>query len=289
MTVIPLPHRAVLEVSGPEARGFLQGLLTQDMAKARHGALLFGALLSPQGKLVTDLFIACPQEDVFWLDLPRARLADVKRRLTLYRLRSRVEIVDLGERLAVAAVPHPIAAPMVEPDFSALVALDPRLPALGSRVYAAPDRTAALAALWALPIEPPEAYETLRLSLGVPDPERDMEAEKDFLLEGLFDELNGVDFHKGCYVGQEMTSRMKRRGTVRTKLCPITFEDAPPTPDTPILAGDWEVGRVRSGQEGRAMALVRFDRVATAEEPLLAGGKPVRLEPPTWLILPKGD
>lgn len=284
MSFVLLPQRAVLEISGPDARTLLQGVLTQDMDKARAGALLFGALLTPQGKLISDLFIACPAEEVFWLDVPRARLADLKRRFTLYRLRAKAQIVERAEDLCVAAIIG--RAEGLDPQPDVLVASDPRLPALGARVYAAAGQAEALAARWGLPVAPPEAYEALRLALGVPDAERDMEAEKDFLLEGLFDELNGVDFKKGCYVGQEMTSRMKRRATVRTKLTPIVFEGDPPPPDTPILAGDWEVGRVRSGLKGRAMALVRFDRAAKAEGALTADGRDIRLDPPDWLILP---
>lgn len=286
MSFIPLPNRAVLEIAGPDARTLLQGLLTQDMERARAGALLFGALLTPQGKLIADLFIACPAPDVFWLDVPRARLADLKRRFTLYRVRAKAEIRDRSADLLVAAIIGKSESLDAQPDV--LVASDPRLPGLGWRVYGAPDTLGALADEWGLPVAPPDAYEALRLALGVPDAEQDMQAEKDFLLEGLFDELNGVDFKKGCYVGQEMTSRMKRRATVRTKLIPIVFEGEPPPPDTPILAGDWEVGRVRSGRAGRAMALVRFDRAAKAQAPLTAAGKPVRLDPPDWLIVPSG-
>jgi folate-binding protein YgfZ len=275
MTVIALPDRALLEIAGPDARTLLQGVLTQDMAKATPGALLYGALLTPQGKIIADLFIGCPAEDVFWLDAPAAARADLKRRFTLYRLRAKATIAEREE--SVFAVLGEDALAVGE---GAFIAPDPRLPALGRRLYApaAPG-----------PLADPDLYDAHRLALAVPDPARDMETEKDFLLEGLFDELNGVDFHKGCYVGQEMTSRMKRRASVRTKLTPIVFDGPPPPPDTPILAGDWEVGRVRSGRQGRAMALVRFDRVAKAEEPLLAGGKPVRLDPPDWLILPKGE
>jgi tRNA-modifying protein YgfZ len=270
--LIALSDRAILEIAEPDARGLLQGVLTQDMAKSAPGSLLYGALLTPQGKMIADLFIACPAEDVFWLDVPALARADLKRRFTLYRLRAKATISDRDEIVAAALEDAPPNAPGI------FVARDPRLPALGWRIYAAPGRIEA---------DPnADRYDAARLALGVPDPIRDLAMEQDFLLEGLFDELNGVDFKKGCYVGQEMTSRMKRRGTVRTKLTPIVFEGDAPPPDTAILAGDWEVGRVRSGRRGRAMALVRFDRAAKADAPLTAAGKPVALDPPDWLIRP---
>jgi folate-binding protein YgfZ len=133
------------------------------------------------------------------------------------------------------------------------------------------------------------AYEQTRLGLGVPDLAADLLVEKDFILEGLMDEMGGVDFHKGCYVGQEMTSRMKRRTTVKTKLCRVRYEGAAPAFETPILADGWEVGRMRTGGPGHGLALIRFDRAQKAindGQELRAGDQPIQLDPPSWMQVP---
>jgi folate-binding protein YgfZ len=132
-------------------------------------------------------------------------------------------------------------------------------------------------------------YNARRIALGVPDLARDAVVEEVFALEALLEELNGVDFQKGCFVGQENVSRMKRRATTRKKFCPIVFAGPAPAPGTPLMSGAAEMGSVRSGAEGRAIALVRLDRALAATAPLTADGRPVRLDPPPWLILPQRD
>jgi len=130
------------------------------------------------------------------------------------------------------------------------------------------------------------AYDAYRIAAGVPDLARDASAEEVFAGEALLDELNGVDFQKGCFVGQENVSRMKRRATTRKKFCPVKFDGPPPPHGTLVLAGPTELGTIRTGVEGRAIALLRLDRALTATAPLTADGRAVKLDPPPWLILP---
>jgi folate-binding protein YgfZ len=150
--------------------------------------------------------------------------------------------------------------------------VDPRLPALGGRGYGA-----------ALPADATEAdeaaYDAHRLSLGVPGP-ADWGEEKTYPIEANFDLLNGIDFKKGCFVGQETTSRMKRRGQIKTRMLPITFDGPPPAPGAEVLAGELRAGEVLSGVGGRAMAALRLDRIDGAS--LTVEGRPVTVERPGW-------
>jgi tRNA-modifying protein YgfZ len=274
---IHLAGHQIVEVSGPDAVALLQGILTQDVEGQPVGTLRHGALLTPQGKYLVDALIARVSDETVWLDTGQAEA--FARRLTLYRLRSKAQ-VQVRADVAVIALPPGAAwsgpAPL-------LAAPDPRLPELGRRLHVAAG---------ALPagLAPPAAWDRLRIALGVPELADDLLAEKDFALEGLMDELNGVDFHKGCYVGQEMTSRMKRRTTVRTKIVRVRYDGAAPASSTAIEADGWEVGQTRSADGQTGLALVRLDRAlaAVAEgKALVAGGRTVTLDPPPWLALPE--
>jgi folate-binding protein YgfZ len=150
---------------------------------------------------------------------------------------------------------------------------DPRLAALGSRAIGAP----------ADPDASEDAYDAHRLALGVPDPGRDMVPDKTFPIEANLDLLNGIDFKKGCFIGQETTSRMKRRGTIKNRMLPLAFEGPPPAFGSEVLAGDLRAGEVLSGREGRAMALLRLDRIEGVA--LTVDGRPVRADRPEWMPL----
>jgi folate-binding protein YgfZ len=263
-----LTDRALIAVGGPDWRDFLQNLLTQDVADLAPGEARFGALLTPQGRLLYDLFVVGRDETAgggCWLDVAAEHRAAVIQRLTIYRLRAKVEIAADETAVTAAFGANPPGPGWVR---------DPRLPALGWRGYG-------------LEAEgDPADYEAHRLALGVPGP-ADWGCDKTYPIEANFDLLNGIDFQKGCFVGQETTSRMKRRGQVKSRMVPIVFEGAPPAPGSEILAGTLRAGEVRSGMEGRAMALVRLDRVAGAE--LTADGRPVRVEKPGWLVKALGQ
>lgn len=274
--VIPPIHlvsHGVIELAGPDAASLLQGLFTQDITGQPVGALRHGAMLTPQGKYLFDALVFRLAEDRLLLDCVGADA--LARRLTMYRLRAQVTITvrpDLVVLMSGNAVDGALAS-----------GPDPRHPALGWRAIVA--------------AVPPGAgseadYTALRLAAGIPELAVDLEVEKDFALEGLLDELNGVDFHKGCYVGQEMTSRMKRRTTVRTKLVRVRYDGAAPAPGTALEADDWEVGRMRSGIDGVGLALLRLDRAmpaAAAGTPIMAGETAIQLDPPEWLVVPAAD
>ena len=292
-----LADRGVLSLRGPDARAFLQGLISTDIARVRPDQAAYAALLTPQGKYLFDFVIAQRGDDGLLLDAERARLADLQRRLMLYRLRSKVEIADVSDDLAViaaigagacAALDLPARAGACRPLSEGVVLVDPRLVELGVRIMVA--RSAAAAVLGSLGLEevPATAYERLRLSLGVPDGSRDLAVEKATLLESGFEELNGVDFKKGCFVGQELTARMKYRGLVRKRLLPVTFAGAPPAPGTVVRVGEREAGEMRSGGHGCGLALLRLEQLAKAKAanlPLLAGDTEIVPAPPPWLRL----
>jgi tRNA-modifying protein YgfZ len=246
------------------------------VVKAQPDQAIYAAMLTPQGKFMFDMFVLAPEPETFWLDVSRPQA--FAQRLGMYRLRSKVVIEDCSAFMGVYAGKLDGNKTQSTAPYD-LIFQDPRLADLGQRAFGLVTSE-----------NGGDTYLTHRLTLGVPDPAEDLLVEKDFALEGLLDEMGGVDFHKGCYVGQEMTSRMKRRTSIKNKLCRVRFEGDAPDFDTPILADDWEVGRMRSGVNGVAIALIRFDRARKAIEagqPLLAGGTPISLDPPVWLIEPE--
>lgn len=255
MTVASLNSRALIAAGGPDWRPFLQGLLTQDVETLQPGEARFGALLTPQGRLLYDLFVIGAPDGAL-IDVAREHRDALLQRLAIYRLRAKVDL---------AASDLPVFAQW--PAGSAGV-VDPRLPELGRRIYGPATADAEEA-----------AYEAHRLALGVPGP-ADWGSDKAYPIEADFDLLGGIDFKKGCFVGQETTSRMKRRGQIKSRMLPITFDGPPPAPGTEVLAGELRAGEVLSGANGRAMALVRLDRALGAD--LTAEGRPVRVETPEW-------
>jgi tRNA-modifying protein YgfZ len=272
MSLIHLASRGVVRVSGPDAATFLNGLLTNDVTRATSKTAIYAAMLTPQGKYLFDMFVLAPEPDVFVLDVARA--SDFAKRLAMYRLRSKVEIEDQSAELRVYS-----ALPDSDDEKGTYKFADPRLPRLGNRIIAP-----------ACSSDEESVYRGFCLALGVPDPAIDLLVEKDFIMEGLFDELHGLDHHKGCYVGQEMTSRMKRRTSVKNKLCRVLYAGDPPLFETPIEADGWEVGRMRSGVDGVGIAMIRFDRARKAMvdgHALMAGQVMVTLDPPDWLIQPE--
>ncbi|MGX1197090.1 CAF17-like 4Fe-4S cluster assembly/insertion protein YgfZ [Parvibaculum sp. MBR-TMA-1.3b-4.2] len=254
-----LPERGVLRLSGPDMRAFLQGLVTNNVESAGPGEAIYSALLTPQGKFLFDFFIVEDAEGCFLLDCEAERAAALAKRLTMYKLRAKVEIEDLTESHCVAALWDGEAA-ATAPDEGTLFP-DPRLAALGTRAILPREDVAGFIASIGAEEATPEAWHRHRILLGVGDATYDFEAEKSFPLELNLDELHGIDFKKGCYVGQEVTSRTKRRGSVRKRLLPCAVKGAMPAPGTPVKAGTREVGTVFSGDRktGRVLALLRLD------------------------------
>lgn len=253
-----LPSRALIRVSGPDARPFLHNLLTQDVETLADGEMRFGALLSPPGRLLFDLFLTGEADGVV-LDVAADRRDAMMQRLTMYRLRAQVSI-EADDRPVFAAWGAPAEG----------FAPDPRLAALGGRRYGGEVSADATEDDW-------QAH---RLAIGVPDPAADAPDDKTYPIEADFDLLNGIDFQKGCFIGQETTSRMKRRGAIRNRMLPIAFEGPAPAFGAEVLNGDLRAGEVLSGRDGAAMALVRLDRLEGA---LTVGGRPVTVRRPDWL------
>lgn len=287
-----LGDRGVLEIAGEDRLSFLQGLVSNDVAKAAAGRPIYAALLSAQGKYLHDFFIAAVG-DSFLLDAEAGRLADLKRRLGLYKLRAKVTLADASDRYVAAAAfgKDALAALGLAPQSGAdahfaggIAYADPRLAELGARLLL--PRQAGLAPLEAAGFRSADlaVYDLLRLSLGVPDGSRDLVVEKAILLESGFDELNGVDWQKGCYIGQELTARTKYRALIKKRLLPVSVDGPLPAPGTPVMLGDAEVGEMRSSSDGIGIALLRLEALGevSADKPLTAGASRLTPHKPGW-------
>lgn len=281
-----LAARAPLSVAGADARPFLQGLVSNDMDLVAPGRAVYAALLTAQGKFLHEFFVF-ERESGLLLDAEAARLEDLTRRLKLYKLRAKVEVTPLAD--------HAIAAIWGEGAEGAVAAVpgaapDPRLTAAGARAIL-PAATARETLAKAGFTEATESdYDRHRLGLGLPDGSRDMEVDKAVLLECGFEELHGVDFQKGCYMGQELTARTKYRGLVKKRLMPVAIEGEAPSPGTPITFEGREAGEMRSGSGNAGMALVRldaFDAARLAGVPLMAGDTPLSPWEPDWMTRPE--
>jgi folate-binding protein YgfZ len=277
-----LPDRGVVKVSGDDARRFLNGLVTNDMTKVTPGSARFAALLTPQGKIISDFIIAeaLPEDGGgFFLDCPRALAAILVEKLNFYKLRAKVLVEDRSDTLGVVAFWDGVGQ-----SDDGLSYTDPRLPALGTRTIIPADLAAEAAANLGATLAGHEAYNAHRIALGIPRGGEDFSYLDAFPHEADMDQLAGVDFDKGCYVGQEVVSRVEHRSSARSRVVPIAFEFAPIS-GLPVLAGEKEVGSLRSTAKGRGLALVRLDRVAdalAAGTPLTCGNMPVHLVKPDW-------
>ncbi len=265
MPAVYLPDRAVLSVSGAEARSFLQGLVTCDMAKVAPGAAGFGALLTPQGKILFD-FLVVEDGERFLLDTAREKAADLLKRLTFYRLRAKVDLANLSDEAKGDAALGIVAlwgdAPAPE---GAVVFNDPRAAELGRRAIlpVGAARTAGA--------EARESYEAHRIACGVPAGGLDFAYGDAFPHETNMDLLHGVAFDKGCYVGQEVVSRMQHRGLVRKRVLRVALDGAA-EPGAEIRAGDIAIGVLGGAHAGQGLATVRLDRLDDAKGAPLAAG-----------------
>jgi tRNA-modifying protein YgfZ len=280
-----LPDRGVIKLTGDDARTFLHGLVTADILHLQPGMARFCALLTPQGKIIADFFVveASPADcGGFFLDAPRVLLPALIAKLKLYKLRAKVVIEDLSETWSVLAAWDGSGTTQ----FSLCYA-DPRLPALGTRLMLPPPSsrfTDALATLGATIVTAAE-YEAHRIALGVPRGGSDFSYGDSFPHESDMDQLGGVDFTKGCYIGQEVVSRIEHRGVARARVVPLRYDATAPEPGSAVLAGNREVGTMGSSSGGHGLALIRLDRAAEAiasGEMLTVGGVPIRLVKPDW-------
>ena len=286
-----LDDRGILAISGPDRRPFLQGLVSNDVDKVCPTASRYAALLTAQGKYLHDFMMVEAGESI-WLDAEAARLGDLKRRLSMYRLRARVSLDERSD-LAVAAIfgageaailGLPSEPGAARPLGSGVVFIDPRLASLGARAILPRENARAVLTDAGIAETGFDIYDRLRLSLGIPDGSRDLVLEKSILLESGFDELNGVDWQKGCYIGQELTARTRYRGLVKKRLTPVRIEGPAPPPGAAVTADGREIGEMRSSRGGLGLALLRIEPVR--EGKMLAAGEsilvPVR---PAWMRL----
>lgn len=289
---IELKNRGVLSVSGPDARKFLQGLISNDVEKVSEERAIHAAFLTAQGKYLFDFMIA-EVGGALLLDCEADRLADFQKRLKLYKLRSDVTVEDVSANFTVLAVTGEDAskafglgdgAGVAKAIDGGAVFTDPRHAGLGARAIVGTDRLADFIAASGLTEGTLDAYDLARIKLGVPDGSRDMQLEKTILLEAGFDELNGVDWKKGCYMGQELTARTKYRGLVKRRLMPVRILDGEmPAPGTPVMRDDREVGEIRSGAGTMALAMLRVNVLEDLEHAVLsAGGSTLLPEKPDW-------
>ncbi len=277
-----LPDRGVVTVSGEDARAFLQGIITNDMDLLDAQPALHAGLLAPQGKILFDFFVVSTPEGVC-LEVARNKAEELAQRLKMYKLRSRVDIADASADYTVAAIwggeyaPHGDGKPP-------LWFADPRLPGLGYR------ELATLRSDWALGGESSDSatqdeYHAHRIGLGVPEGGKDYAFGDAFPHEALFDQLRGVSFEKGCYVGQEVVARMQNRGTARRRIVPLIADEPLPASGTPITAAGVEIGQLASIAGTRGLAEMRIDRAAEFKEKgeaLHAGDVEVTIKLPPW-------
>ena len=288
-----LEDRGLLAVQGPDRAEFLQGLVSNDVEKAGPDRAVYAALLTPQGKYLFDFFII-GLDDALFLDCERARLEELKKRLTVYKLKADVTLDDRSGDFAVSALYGEgwaeaagleASAGTARPFAGGIAYSDPRLPEAGGRAVVPASGAGRAFETAGFTATDAADYDRMRLGLGLPDASRDLIVEKSILLESGFDELNGVDWDKGCYMGQELTARTKYRGLVKKRLVPVALAGPPPEPGTPVMLGESEAGELRSsaatGNGGIGLALIRLDALENPAE-LKAGDVPVTPRKPEW-------
>lgn len=254
-----LADRAVLRISGAEARHFLNNLLTADIERLASGTAAYAALLTPQGKILFDMFVV-DASDGFLIDCAAVQQAELAKRLGFYRLRAKVEIAQVDDLHVLVSSDAPAGD---------LRYADPRVADIGWRAFAP------------LPPAAAQGYDAARLRLGLAD-SADIGSGATFPHEANLDQLDAVSFTKGCYVGQEVVSRMEHRGLARSRMLPVTLAGAAPEKGAEIRSSGTLVGTLLSASGNRALALLRLDRLADAHEPLQTAGATLTVHKPTW-------
>jgi hypothetical protein len=279
-----LRDRGVVKAGGEDARNFLNGLVTTDVTLVRPGVGRFGALLTPQGKIITDFLITeapAGHGGGFLLDAPRALAPGLATKLGFYRLRAKVTVENLSDSMGVMAIWD--GDPSTKPE---LTFADPRAAELGWRILIPAELAQKVADLIGAELVDDAAYEAHRIAIGAPRGGLDFIYGDAFPHETNMDRLHGVDFDKGCYVGQEVVSRMQHRGTARTRTIRIVLDGAAPEAGSPVLAGDKPLGTMGSSAGGKGLALIRTDRAIDALDagtPIMAGGLAIRIADPDAL------
>ena len=271
-----LPDRGVVRISGGDALTLLDGLLTNSLGRRAEQPAIHTGLLAPQGKILFDFYLVAAA-DGYLVDIERTRIDDFIKRLSFYRLRADVQFENLSESMSVAVLwPDATSLP------GGIIAYpDPRNPALGQRLILAAER------LGEIPAESAtiDAYHEHRITVGVPEAGLDYPVTDTFPHEALYDQLHSIDFKKGCFIGQEVVSRMQHRGTARKRAIRISG-DAPLDAGATIEAGEATIGVVGSARATSGIAMLRLDRASEAAAkgiPLRADGVTVTVDPPEWI------
>jgi folate-binding protein YgfZ len=264
-----LSGRGVIEVSGEDRVAFLQGIVSNDVTGVAPGRAVWAALLSAQGKWLADFFIFDAGESL-WIDAERAQLPMLLPKLSRFRLRARVIVTERPEVSVNAAWDGTPAVPD-----GAVAAPDPRLAEAGWRILSAAESPGNATE---------QEWDRHRLALGLPDGSRDMVTDKTLLLEAGFDELHGVSWSKGCYMGQELTARTRYRGLIKRRLVPVIIDGPTPPPGAPVSRDGADVGTMRSGAGGAGLATLQLDAFGG---PLVCGDARLSVRIPAWFALPK--
>ncbi len=284
-----LENRGVILLQGEDARDFLQGLVSNDVRNIAPDRAIHSAFLTPQGKYLFDFFM-CELGGAIALDCEAGRRADFIKKLRMYKLRSKVDLTDRTGDLAVFSVFGNEAAEALglssnagaaRPFAGGVVFTDPRLSGAGLRAILPKDGAEKALEAAGLGKGSLSEYERLRIGLGLPDGSRDMVPEKALLLENGFDELNGVDWEKGCYMGQELTARTKYRGLVKKRLLPVEITGPTPPPGAPVMVEGREAGEMKSAVEGLGLALLRLEYLES-HGPLTCGDATLKPLKPGW-------
>jgi folate-binding protein YgfZ len=278
-----LDDRGVVSVTGADAEKLLGGLVTNEMALLEGAPALYASLLSPQGKILFDFFVV-KAADGFLLETARERTGELVKRLSMYKLRAQVAIRDVSADFVVAALwgNTPVSSGETAGTY---VFADPRFAPLGLRLLAEVDFARDVLAATNGADAPADDYHAYRIGLGVPEGGRDFVFGDTFPHEALLDQLNGVSFTKGCFVGQEVVSRMQHRATVRKRVVVVVAEHPLPVGPHPVLVGEVEIGRLGSVAGSRGLALLRIDRVAEAQRggvSVTVSGIPLSVEVPPF-------
>ena len=285
-----LTNRGIISVTGSNSRDFLQGIISNDITLVSPNKTIYAALLTPQGKYLFDFFISQSGEKLL-IECEKDRVPDLMKRLRIYKLRANADLVDETETYSIFAIWGDDAAQatglhnergLAHEISGGTQFIDPRLNTAGVRSVLPIE--VAEAQLQSLAAEPASAsdYDLHRLKLGLPDASRDLVVDKAILIESGFDELNGVDWNKGCYMGQELTARTKYRGLVKKRLISVLIEGAAPEPGTPIMVGDKNAGEMRSSNAGHGIALLRLDQLNNEAAEYICDQAILRPNKPTW-------
>ena len=281
-----LDNRGILKVSGEDKCEFLQGLVSNDVTNISDSSAIYAAMLTSQGKFLFDFFMYQWKSSIL-IETEGNRLAQLKKRLNMYKLRAKIDLEDVTASWSVTAIwgsdvltsiglsKNPGSATAWQ---GGLIAVDPRIPSAGARALLPKNHDIQLPGNSVSHSE----YDLHRLGLGLPDGGRDMILEKSILLENGFDELNGINWNKGCYIGQELTARTKYRGLIKKRLVPVKVDGVMPPVGTPILLDGKSVGELRSGRDNRALAILRIEHLQKTGSKFTAENATVSPKKPNW-------